>query len=48
MVNLTPVLSDLPEEKIQELQTITGQIIETGKAEIILLFGSYARGDYNW
>jgi len=46
MVNLMPVLSDLPEEKIQELQLITGHIIVTGKAEIIILFGSYARGDY--
>ena len=46
MNNLTTVLSHLPENKIKELSLITERIKATNLAEIIILFGSYARGDY--
>lgn len=46
MIDLSKILSHLPKEKIEELETVTERIILTGKAEIILLFGSYARGNY--
>ena len=39
-------MSHLPERKIEELETVTRRIVDTGKAEIVVLFGSYARGDY--
>lgn len=39
-------LKNLPSEKIEELKAITERIIATGKAEIVILFGSYARGDF--
>ena len=39
-------LAHLPQNKIDELTTITQRITATGKAEIVILFGSYARGDY--
>ena len=46
MIDLAKILSHLPENKIRELETITGRIADTGKAEIVVLFGSYARGNY--
>ena len=39
-------MSHLPARKIEELETVTRRIVDTGKAEIVVLFGSYARGDY--
>jgi len=39
-------LKHLPSEKIAELEFITNKIIETGLAEMIVLYGSHARGDY--
>ena len=46
MIDLSKILSHLPKDKIAELETVTERIVQTEKAEIILLFGSYARGDY--
>ncbi len=46
MKKIDQILSHLPENKIIELETITQRIVETGKAEIVVLFGSYARGNY--
>ena len=46
MTDLTNILSHLPENKIKELETITQRIVDSGKAEIVVLFGSYARGNY--
>ncbi|NOQ25295.1 MAG: HEPN domain-containing protein [Bacteroidales bacterium] len=46
MIDLKNILSHLPENKIKELEIITERITATGKAEIIVLYGSYARGDY--
>ena len=46
MIQLNKILSHLPEIKIKELETITQRIVETEKAEIVVLFGSYARGNY--
>ena len=46
VTDLTNILSHLPENKIKELETITQRIIDSGKAEIVVLFGSYARGNY--
>lgn len=45
-MDLAVTLSYLPANKIKELETIAQRIINTGKAEIILLYGSYARGNY--
>ncbi len=39
-------LNKLPPDKIAELELITDKIIETGLAEIIILYGSHARGDF--
>ena len=39
-------LSHLPSHKIREIEKITRRIIDTGMAEIVVLFGSFARGDY--
>ncbi|MFA6716991.1 MAG: nucleotidyltransferase domain-containing protein, partial [Victivallaceae bacterium] len=39
-------LSHLPKHKRQELRAVTGIITEMIDAEFIILFGSYARG--NW
>jgi HEPN domain-containing protein/predicted nucleotidyltransferase len=39
-------LSHLPEEKQQELKTITKIILEKVPAEMVILFGSHARGDW--
>ncbi|MDD5597611.1 MAG: hypothetical protein PHV82_06680 [Victivallaceae bacterium] len=46
MIDLSGTLSYLPGGKVKELELITRRIIDTGKAEIILLYGSYARGNY--
>ncbi|MFA6713766.1 MAG: HEPN domain-containing protein [Victivallaceae bacterium] len=39
-------LSHLPEDKRDELRAVTGIITEMIDAEFIILFGSYARGDW--
>ena len=46
MIDLTKILSHLPDTKIKEIETITQRIVDTKKAEIVVLFGSYARGNY--
>ena len=46
MINLAKILSHLPEDKVSELEVITQRIVGTGKVETVVLFGSYARGDY--
>jgi predicted nucleotidyltransferase/HEPN domain-containing protein len=46
MIDLSGILSYLPEGKVKELEQITQRIIDTGSAEIIILYGSYARGNY--
>ncbi len=46
MTDLSGILSYLPNNKIEELETITQRIVDTGMAEIVILFGSYARGNY--
>ena len=46
MTDLAEILSYLPANKVKELETITQRIVGTRRAEIVLLFGSYARGDY--
>ena len=39
-------LEHLPKEKIEELEAITERIKETGMVSMIILYGSYARGDW--
>lgn len=39
-------LKNLPSEKLEELKAVTEKIVATGMAEIIILFGSYARGNF--
>ncbi|NOQ27885.1 MAG: HEPN domain-containing protein [Bacteroidales bacterium] len=39
-------LKHLPKDKIKELETITERIKETGMVSMIILYGSYARGDW--
>ena len=46
MTHLAKILSHLPEPKIRELETVTRRIVDTGEAEMVVLFGSYARGNY--
>jgi predicted nucleotidyltransferase len=46
MADLSNILSYLPSNNIKDLETITQRIIDIGGAEIVILFGSYARGDY--
>ncbi len=46
MTHLVNILAHLPEHRIWELETITERIVDTGKAEFVVLFGSYARGNY--
>jgi uncharacterized protein len=46
MIEIARILSYLPKRKAEELEKITRRIVDTGKAEIVVLFGSYARGDY--
>ncbi|WP_109831594.1 nucleotidyltransferase domain-containing protein [Reichenbachiella versicolor] len=47
MIALAEILAHLPKDKIQELETITQRIVDTQKAEMVVLFGSYARGTYS-
>ena len=47
MIDLTNILSYLPKNKIKEIETITQRIIETKKVDMVILFGSYARGTYS-
>jgi uncharacterized protein len=46
MTDIAKILSHLPRRKIEELEKVAGRIVDTGQAEIIVLFGSYARGDF--
>jgi uncharacterized protein len=46
MTDIARILSHLPKGKIEELEKVTRRIVDTGKAEIVVLFGSYARGKY--
>jgi predicted nucleotidyltransferase len=46
MIDLTQILKHLPSERISDLEHITQTIVDTKRAQIIPLFGSYARGDY--
>jgi predicted nucleotidyltransferase/HEPN domain-containing protein len=46
MINLKDKLKHLPDDKIAGLEFITDKIIQTGLAEMIVLYGSHARGDY--
>ncbi len=39
-------MNKLPQDKIADLELIIDKIIETGLAEIIILYGSHARGDF--
>jgi len=39
-------LSHLPEEKQQELHSITEALVQLVKPEMVILFGSYSRGDW--
>ncbi len=44
--NLKSKLAHLPEDKIDELDTVLQRIVATGKTDMVLLFGSYARGNF--
>ena len=46
MQPLDQILAHLPENKIKELETLTQRIVATGQVEFVVLFGSYARGNY--
>ena len=46
MPNLSKILSHLPSERITDLEFICDKILATHLVEFIVLFGSYARGDY--
>jgi HEPN domain-containing protein/predicted nucleotidyltransferase len=46
MINLKKKLKHLPPDKIAGLEFVTDKIIETGLAEMVVLYGSHARGDY--
>ena len=46
MISLKEKLNRLPPDKIADLELITGKIVETGLAELIVLYGSHARGDF--
>jgi predicted nucleotidyltransferase/HEPN domain-containing protein len=43
---LKTTLSHLPEDKQEELKTLTKIIVEKVPAEMVILFGSHARGDW--
>jgi HEPN domain-containing protein/predicted nucleotidyltransferase len=43
---LKTTLSHLPEDKQDELETLTKVIVEKVPAEMVILFGSHARGDW--
>ena len=46
MIELSEQLSFLPSNKREELETITERILETGMPSMIILYGSFARGDW--
>ncbi len=46
MIDLKDKLQHLPADKIAGLEFITEKIVETGLAEMIVLYGSHARGDF--
>ncbi|MFT5823464.1 MAG: putative nucleotidyltransferase/HEPN domain-containing protein [Crocinitomix sp.] len=46
MNDLKQILSHLPSERITDLEQITQKILDTHRVDIIMLFGSYARGDF--
>ena len=46
MIDLSRILSHLPYNKVKELETVTQRIVETGMASMVILYGSYARGDW--
>jgi len=46
MSDLNKILSHLPAERIADLEFICDKIVATHRVEFIVLFGSYARGDY--
>ena len=46
MIKLAEQLSFLPSNKIKELERITERILETGMPSMIILYGSYARGEW--
>lgn len=45
MIDLINILAHLPGNKIKEPEKITQRILDTDKAEVVVLFGSYARGN---
>ncbi len=46
MIHLNEKLSKLLQDKIVELDLIKDRIVKTKLAEMIILYGSYARGDF--
>ncbi|NOQ75373.1 MAG: HEPN domain-containing protein [Crocinitomix sp.] len=46
MTNLAQILSHLPAERVADLEFIRDKIVATHRVDFIVLFGSYARGDY--
>ncbi|NOQ76050.1 MAG: HEPN domain-containing protein [Crocinitomix sp.] len=46
MQDLSQILSHLPPERIADLEQITQKILDTHRVDIIMLFGSFARGDF--
>ncbi|NOQ75606.1 MAG: HEPN domain-containing protein [Crocinitomix sp.] len=46
MNDLKQILSHLPPERIVDLEHITQKILDTHRVDIIVLFGSFARGDF--
>ena len=46
MKDLKQILSHLPPERILDLEFVRQKILDTHRADIIVLFGSYARGDF--
>jgi predicted nucleotidyltransferase len=46
MISFREKLNKLPQDKVAELELIIGKIVDTGLAEMVILYGSYARGDF--
>lgn len=46
MKDLKQILSHLPAERISDLEQIVQKIVDTHRVDIIVLFGSFARGDF--
>ncbi|MFT5819315.1 MAG: putative nucleotidyltransferase/HEPN domain-containing protein [Crocinitomix sp.] len=46
MKDLKQILSHLPKERIDDLELIVQKIVDTHRVDIIVLFGSFARGDF--